>query len=578
MKYVKQFINMQRIKFIQHTSYNLIGVIFLLGINSAAQPNKSTLKKKLQSQTSLTTEDGPATFSADRLIKHVTILASDSFMGRKPFTAGETMTIHYLQQQMAAAGLEPGNGNSYFQEVPLVDVLTIAAPTMEVQSTKGDFLLKDYDDFLIRANRTDGQLNIENADVVFAGYGVVAPEYNWNDYQGIDVKGKVVIVMINDPGSWIGDTTLFRGKKATFYARARYKYEEAARQGARACLVIHNRAAGSSFSATQRSWSTTTLQSDSRGSTIKTCEVIGSLAESAGRKLLAAASYDSSLFAKANQQGFSAVPLNLKLTMRMKVQATFGKSYNVVGKITGTKYPDEVIIYSAHWDHLGIGKPDKTGDSIYNGAYDNASGTAGLLEMGRAFAKLKIKPERTVLFLAVTAEETLGLLGSAYYVQRPIYSINKTVANINMDGLYPFAKTKDFTILGQGQSTLEDLFEEEVKKTGGYISPELHPEAGLFYRSDHFNFARVGIPAIFAGCGNDVIGKGKEYGQQLRDQHTTQKIHQPSDEYDPATWTMEGAVEYLKLIFRVGKRLGFEKYWPQWKQGSPFKSIRENNK
>lgn len=556
----------------------LAGPIFLLNTYTVAQPAHSGLQKKpVVAKPSISREATPL-FNAEDLIKHVKVLASDSFMGRKPLTMGETKTIHYLQQQMTAAGLEPGNGGSYLQEVRLVNMLTVAAPTMELLSTKGSVLLKDYDDYVLTSNITDEYVNLEKVDIVFAGYGVVAPEYNWNDYAGVDVKGKVVIVMANDPGSWTGDTTLFEGKTLTFYGRPRYKYEEAARQGARACLIIHNAAVtGSPFSANQRSWNTATLQLDNRSNNNGVCQVNGWLIEPAARKLLATAGYDSGLVKKADQEGFRAVLLNVKLSTNMKVQATFSKSYNVVGKITGTKYPDEVFIYSAHWDHLGIGAPDKAGDSIYNGAYDNASGVAGLLELGRAFAQLKTKPERTVLFLAVTAEEYLGLLGSLYYVQHPIYPINKTVANINIDGLYPFAKTKDFVILGRGQSTLEDIFEQEVKRAGAYISPELHPEAGLFYRSDHFNFARVGIPAMFGGCGNDVVGKGKEYGQQLRDQHTAQKIHQPSDEYDPSIWTMEGAVEYLKLIFAVGKRLVFERHWPQWKQSSPFKAIREKH-
>jgi len=261
----------------------------------------------------------------------------------------------------------------------------------------------------------------------------------------------------------------------------------------------------------------------------------------------------------------------------MKVQATYNKSYNVIGKITGSKHPDEVIIYTAHWDHLGIGRPDKTGDTIYNGAMDNATGTAGLLELARVFKTLKTKPERTVVFLSVTAEEQ-GLLGSAYYAQNPVYPANKTVANINMDGLNAFTKTNDIVVVGEGQSDLEDYLKTEVEKTGGYVSYETHPEAGYYYRSDHFNFAKAGIPALYTETGIDVAGKGKEYGQKLQNDYTDNHYHQASDTYDGTAWTMEGGIKDLKLLFQVGKRLSFEETWPQWKTGSEFKSIRDAKK
>jgi Zn-dependent M28 family amino/carboxypeptidase len=280
------------------------------------------------------------------------------------------------------------------------------------------------------------------------------------------------------------------------------------------------------------------------------------------------------LLVKANKPGFKAVPLKLQLSTTMKVAATYNKSYNVVGKITGSKHPEEVIIFTAHWDHLGIGKPDEKGDSIYNGALDNATGTAGLIELARAFKSLKTPPERTIIFLSVTAEEQ-GLLGSAYYAQNPIYPANKTVANINIDGLNPFTRTKDIIVVGQGQSELEDYLKEEVEKDGGYISYETHPEAGAYYRSDHFNFAKAGIPALYTESGIDVEGKGKQFGEKLHNDYNDKHYHRPSDEFDATTWTMDGAIQELKLLFRVGKRLAFEEKWPQWKAGSEFKALRQ---
>jgi Zn-dependent M28 family amino/carboxypeptidase len=525
--------------------------------------------------TSAGKEEGLVSISTDSLKKHVSILASDAYLGRKPFTVGETKTIQYLQQQFAVMGLEPGNGNSYFQEVPLVNILATAAPNMQVQSNKGNLTLKAFDDYIIWTNKTDENISLDNAELVFAGYGVVAPEHNWNDYAGLDVKGKVVMVMVNDPGFWVDDTTLFKGKSMTYYGRWTYKFEEAARQGAKGCLIIHNtRAAGYPFSVQQNSFNTSRLQLDDRGKNVQNSDVIGWLPEAVANKLFTLAGFDSTLLLKANQRGFKPVPLNLKLSTTMKVRATYAKSHNVIAKITGSKRPDEAIIYTAHWDHLGIGRPDAKGDSIYNGAADNASGTAGLLEIARAFKNSKTKPERTLLFIAVTAEEQ-GLLGSGFYAQNPIHPVNKTVANINMDVLNRFSATNDIVVVGQGQSELEDYLRDEVKKAGRYVSFETNPEAGIYYRSDHFNFAKVGIPALYTKVGVDVVGKGKQFGQQLQDEYTAKNYHQPSDEYNASSWTMEGAVNDLRLFYQVGRRLAFEKKWPQWKAGSEFKALRK---
>jgi Zn-dependent M28 family amino/carboxypeptidase len=522
-------------------------------------------------------DDGLNVFNADSLKKHIAVLASDDFMGRKPFTEGETKTVAYLQEQFKQMGLEPGNGESYIQEVPMANILATAAPSMQVKSAKGSFNLKAFDDYIIWTDKTDSSISLNEAELVFAGYGVVAPEYNWNDYAGLDVKGKVVMVMVNDPGFWIGDTSLFKGKAMTYYGRWTYKFEEAARQGAKGCLIIHNTAAASyPFSVVQNSFNTTRLKLDNRGKNIPNCDVIGWVPEKISHQLFAAAGFDSSLLVKANQPDFKAVPLGLQLSTTMNVKASFNKSSNVIAKITGTKRPEEVIIYTAHWDHLGIGRPDKLGDSIYNGALDNASGTAGLLEMARAFKNMKAKPERTIVFLAVTAEEQ-GLLGSAFYSENPIYPVNKTVANINMDGLNRFGKTNDMVVVGQGQSELEDYLKEAIEKTGGYLSFDTHTEAGYYYRSDHFNFAKVGIPALFANNGVDVVGKGKEYGESLENEYTSKNYHQPSDNYDAKTWTGDGAINDLKLLFTIGRRMGFENSFPKWKEGSEFKLIREKS-
>jgi Zn-dependent M28 family amino/carboxypeptidase len=520
-------------------------------------------------------EDGFAAFSADTLAGDIKVLASDSFMGRKPFTPGETKTIAYLQKRFAEVGLEPGNGASYLQDVPMVNIATKADSVMQVQSAKGNFELKGFDDYVIWTEKTDPLISLKNDELVFAGYGVNAPERGWNDYAGLDVKGKIVMVLVNDPGYGI-DNSLFKGDTMTYYGRWTYKFEEAARQGAKGCLVIHNtKAASYPFKVVQNNWNGSRLRLDNRGKDVKYCDVVGWVSEPTAKKLLAAAGYDSTLLAKAAQRGFKPVPLDVKLTTNIKVTATYNVSHNVIGKITGAKHPDEYIIYSAHWDHLGIGKPNAQGDSIYNGALDNASATAGLLQLARAFKSMKSKPDRTIIFLSVTAEEQ-GLWGSAYYAQNPVYPANKTVANINMDGLNNIAKTKDIIIVGQGQSELEDYLKDAAEKMDREIAFEQHPEAGYYYRSDHFNFAKVGIPALYTSSGIDVIGKGKEYGKKMSDEYTEKNYHAPSDEYN-ADWNLDGGIEDLKLLFLVGKRLAAEEKWPGWKNGSEFSAIRKQS-
>jgi len=516
-----------------------------------------------------------AAFSTDSLGLHIVQLSSDSFQGRKPFTEGETRTIQYLEQAFKNTGLEPGNGNNYFQEVPMVRITTTAAPTMQVRGAKSNFTLKGYDDYVIWTDKTDSMVSLDNSELVFAGYGVVAPEYGWNDYEGLDVKGKVVLVMVNDPGFHAHDSTLFKGKTMTYYGRWTYKFEEAARQGARGCLIIHNTEAASyPFTVVQNNWNGSRLRLDNRGKTETLCDVIGWVSAPAAAKLLAAAGKDSTLLASADVKGFKGASLGLNLSTTIKVATVYNKSYNVIGKITGSKYPDETVIYTAHWDHLGIGKPDETGDSIYNGALDNASATAGLLELARAFTHLKNKPERTIVLLAVTAEEQ-GLWGSAWYAQNPVYPIAKTVANINMDGLNYYGTTRDIIVVGQGQNDLEDYLKEEAAKTGRVIAYEPHPEAGFYYRSDHFNFAKAGVPALYTESGTQVIGKDENYGKKKGEEYTEKNYHRPSDEYDPNTWVLDGAIEDLKLFFQVGLRAANTSTWPQWKEGSEFKAIRE---
>jgi Zn-dependent M28 family amino/carboxypeptidase len=520
-------------------------------------------------------EKGLSVLNKDSLAAHIQVLASDSFQGRRPFTAGEDRTVDYLSRSFAALGLEPGNGAGYTQDVPMVEISPVGTPTMKVGASKNSFDLKTLNDFVIWTERPDSVISLDRNEVVFAGFGVVAPEYNWNDYAGLDVKGKTVLVMVNDPGYY--DSTLFKGHTMTYYGRWTYKYEEAARQGAAACLIIHNTGAASyPFQVVQSSNGGVKLHLDTRGNGQYQLALQGWITEETGKKLLAAAGKDSTLLTAAKQKGFRAQPLNVKLSASLKVKEVYNRSHNVIARITGSQRPDEYVIYSAHWDHLGVGKPDEKGDSIYNGAADNASGTAALLELARAFKSLPEKPARTVIFLAVTAEEQ-GLLGSAWYGQHPVYPLARTVANLNIDVLNTSGPTRDITFSGKGQSDLEDLLADEAKAKGRYIAPEDHPEAGHYFRSDHFNFARAGVPSLTADGGVDDVAKGAAFGKQKHDEYTAQRYHQPSDEYDARTWDLTGGLEDVGLVYLIGKKLAFGSAWPKWKAGSEFKAIRDSS-
>ncbi|RYU96486.1 M28 family metallopeptidase [Emticicia agri] len=528
-----------------------------------------------KSESSFDEQDGISSFNKDSLTQHIITLASDEFQGRRPFTVGETKTVEYLTQTLKNMGVEPGNGNEYFQKVPMVEITPTCDPTMKITSAKGSFTLNNMSDYVIWTENTDSVISLNNEEIIFAGFGVVAPEYNWNDYAGLDVKGKVVLVMVNDPGFSSGDSTLFKGKEMTYYGRWTYKFEEAARQGAKGCLIVHNEAAASyGFSVVQNSWGKSQQHLDTRSSKEYRCPVEGWITEPAAKKLLNTVPNGESLLAKANQKGFKSVSLGLKVSTSMKVKAVFNESKNVIGKITGTTHPKEYIIYTAHWDHFGIGKPDAKGDSIYNGALDNASGTAAILEVARAFKSMKNKPERSIVFLFVTGEEQ-GLLGSAYYAQNPVYPVDETVANLNIDVINNFGPTKDVSIAGEGQSELEDYLKQELEKKGRYIAPEAHPEAGHYFRSDHFSFAKVGVPALTTGSGIDAIPQGKEYGQKQQEAYNDSFYHQTTDQYDASTWKLEGGIEDTILLFQIGKRLAFETTWPQWKEGSEFKALRK---
>lgn len=515
-------------------------------------------------------------FQVADLEPNLITLSSDEFMGRMPFTEGEQLTTSFLESKFKEMGLEPGNGDSYFQEVPMVSIITYPEQSIAFKGAQGSVLGEGLKDFVIWTQRTDSVVRIQDAEVVFAGFGIVAPEYGWDDYKNMDVKGKIVVVMINDPGFGSEDPTFFKGNTMTYYGRWTYKYEEAVRQGALGCLIVHNTIpAGYGFNNIQNSWKASKLYLDDRGQDKYKLGFEGWITLPFAKQLFEKmGKNESELLQSARKADFQGVSTGMTLSTSLAVKPTYNVTKNVIAKVTGKTAPEEVIIYTAHWDHIGIGKPDETGDSIYNGALDNASGTSALLALAKAF-KTDEQPDRTVVFLSVTAEEQ-GLWGSAFYAKNPIYPKEKTVANINMDGVNPYGKMKDVSVIGVGQSEMEDLLDEELKKLGRYAAPEPNPVVGYYFRSDHFNFAKIGIPALYIGTGIDHVEKGKEYGKQLQEEYVAQYYHKPADAYDPKRWNLDGAVDDVQLLYQVGRNLANSTKWPGWKEGSEFKAIRDS--
>ena len=535
-----------------------LGVMFY-----ACQPSSETTS----SESSATPEISEAS-----LQKHVETLASNDFQGRKPFTEGETKTVNYLIDQFKAYGLEPGNGDSYTQDVPMVELTASPSEVMTVEGNGQTVELKVLDEFVAYTEKVVESTSIDASELVFAGYGVVAPEYDWNDYEGLDVKGKTVVVLVNDPGFASGDSTFFKGETMTYYGRWTYKYEEAARQGAAGCLIIHETVpAGYGWSVVRNSWSGASLYLDQSGGAYQP-EILGWITRNAAIKIFEASNVDMKNFAaRSRSRDFKAVSLGMNASVSVTNKIKRDQSKNVVAKITGSENPDEYIIYSAHWDHLGIG-PEIEGDSIYNGAHDNASGTATLLGIAEAMGKMD-KPKRSVVFLAVTAEEQ-GLLGSKHYGENPIYPPAQTVANINMDGITTFGPMKDLTVVGYGQSELEDIAEEVAKKQGRYIIPDPDPGKGYFFRSDHFQFAKVGIPALYASGSYEHMTEGVSYIDSLNRIYLTSQYHRPQDEFSDS-WVYDGMALDGALLMEVGLNVANSDTWPKWKEGSEFKAIRE---
>lgn len=498
-------------------------------------------------------------------------LASDDFLGRMPFTEGETKTVNYLKDEFIKLGLEPGNGDSFFQDVPMVEITGKPSEKMVISGSKKAIDLNYYEDFVALTQKISPEVSLENSELVFAGYGIVAPEYNWNDYEGIDWKGKTAVVLVNDPGFKSGDSTLFKGNAMTYYGRWTYKYEEAARQGAAGVLIIHETEPASyGWNVVQSSWTGATMSLENNA---PLCDVQGWISTKSAEKLFEASSIANKNYNElARQKNFKPIPLGLNTSVKITNSIKKDVSKNVVAIIPGTDQKDEYIIYSAHWDHLGVGRPVNN-DSIYNGAVDNASGTACLLAIAEAFKKSGPQ-KRSIVFIAVTAEEQ-GLLGSAYYAEHPIYDPKKTVADINMDAIESPGPMKDLTITGYGQSEMDEYAKKAADKQGRYIIPDPDAEKGYFFRSDHFNFAKIGIPALYASGSHEDFKHGVAYVEKMKEAYLTNKYHQPADEYVPGETALSGIQFDAQLLFEVGLLLSNETTFPKWYDTSEFKAARD---
>lgn len=502
-------------------------------------------------------------------------LASDSFMGRKPFTKGEDITTAYLEKKFKEVGLQPGNNGSYFQDVPMVEITGQMKDNVATITGNGKMLkLAAATDIVGTTLRVVPAAEINSAPLVFAGFGINAPEYHWNDYAGVDVKGKVVVVMVNDPGFY--NPKLFRGKNMTYYGRWTYKYEEAARQGAVGVLIIHaTDPASYDWEVVREGWTGAKLSLQTKNNNMDRTAFDGWVTSASAQKIFDLAGMNGNdLLEKAKQPGFKAVPLDLNFSETLENKIVKRESKNVVGILPGTSEKDQVVIFSAHWDHFGIGKA-VDGDSIYNGAVDNASGVAALVTLAQKFAKAK-KTKRTLMFIALTGEEQ-GLLGSQYYAEHPIYPLKNTVADINFDVMQPFGLMKDIILVGKGMSDIDQYMEDAAKQQGRVIRGEDNPSAGTYFRSDHFNFAKVGIPAIYIETGTQSVDHGNAWGEEQHKEYNRNKYHKPQDNYSPS-WNVQGTMADLKLVYAAVTELANDTRFPQWNDGVPFKKARNDEK
>ncbi|MGH6612775.1 M28 family metallopeptidase [Sphingomonas sp.] len=523
-------------------------------------------------------KDAPAPAISVETLKDVTqTLASDAFEGRAPATPAEDKTTGYIVERFKKAGLKPANKGSWYQDVPLVEITASDVSPLTITGGKTPISAAYRTDLVIGTYRVTPKVAIKDSDMVFVGYGINAPERGWNDYAGVDVKGKTVVILVNDP-DWRtmtldGD---FGGRAMTYYGRWTYKFEEAARKGAAAAIIVHDtEPAAYGWGVVQSSWTGPQLEQDTPGDHLDQSEAIGWIQKPVAEALFASAGQDLATLSKAAAiKGFKAVPLGVKASVSFTNTIRRQASKNVVGILPGTTKPDEVVLYSAHWDHLGRCDAIK-GDDICNGAVDNASGTAGLVALAEAAVKAG-PAKRSQVFLAVTGEES-GLLGSKFYAENPIFPLAQTVGGVNMDGLNVIGKAKNFVLVGAGKSELEDLVKPMVAAEGRVITLEANPERGSYYRSDHFSFAKLGVPMLYGESGEDLVVGGTAAGKAATEDYIINRYHKPQDEYD-AKWDWNGALSDLRIYYALGHSLADSDRWPNWYPSAEFRSIRDQSR
>ena len=517
---------------------------------------------------------------SEQTMKDVTReLSLDSYEGRAPGSAGEAKTVAYLISKFKAAGLAPGNNGSWTQDVPLIEITAKNVSALRIADRNGKAMSFAYgSEYVIGSYREAPKTEIKQSEMVFVGHGIVAPEKGWNDYAGVDVKGKTVVVMVNDP-DFENDSLEgpFGGKAMTYYGRWTYKYEEAARQGAAAVLIIHDTApAAYGWNVVNSSWTGTQFLAQSKDGGKSQTQANGWIQKSVAKEIFAAAGQDlEKQMAAAKQKGFKAVPLNLTASLSFENDIARKASKNVVGIMNGTKRPEEYVLYTAHWDHLGRCTAAVDGDDICNGAVDNATGSAGLVALAEGFAKAGA-PERSVVFLAVTAEES-GLLGSKYYAENPVFPLSQTVGGVNMDAFSMSGPAKNLTVIGKGKSQLDIYLEAAAKSEGRTPEMEPTPEKGFYYRSDHFSFAKLGVPMVYFEGGDDLVTGGKAAAKAAAEDYEKNRYHAPSDEFDEK-WDWSGVMSDLKLYYRVGRMLAMTDAWPNWNDGDEFRAVRDKSR
>lgn len=513
--------------------------------------------------------------SEDTMKDITRILSSDEFEGRMPGTAGEEKTLALLIERFKAAGLQPGNGGSWLQEVPLMEITGKNHAPLTISGT-GTSLSYDFAKQWVGVTyREDATTRIADSDMVFVGYGINAPEKGWNDYDGIDVTGKTVVILVNDPDWQTGGLDgPFNGKAMTYYGRWTYKFEEAARQGAAAALIVHDTApAAYGWNVVESSWTGPQAHPQYGDNPPPLTQMNGWVQKDVATEILAAAGQDLAALTKAAQQkGFKPVPLALKASTGFENDSRNFLSHNVIGILPGSEAPDEYVLHTAHWDHLGRCTPAPDGDDICNGAIDNATGTAALVALAEAHAKAGA-PRRSLVFLAVTAEES-GLLGSAWYGANPVYPLSQTVGGVNMDAFMVAGPARDVTVVGAGKSQLDRFLEAALAVDGRTITPDSSPEAGYYYRSDHFSLAKRGVPMLYIDGGEDLIEGGRAAAAKVAEDYRANRYHGPKDEFDP-NWDWSGVMADLQLFYRIGRSLAMSTSWPNWNKGDEFRAVRD---